>query len=89
MIMENDSTGAPPELGVYDFGPQPLEALMARLNLSNADLVHASTRQLTYKMVQKGRKGRRLTPNVQGKILSALKTLRPDDGLTLKDLFNY
>ncbi len=65
----------------------PLDALMARLELSNADLVRASTEQLTFKMVQKGRKGRKLTLNVQHKILSALRTLRPDEKLGLKDIF--
>lgn len=65
----------------------PFDALMARLELSNADLVRASTEQLTFKMVQKGRRGRKLTLNVQHKILSALHTLRPDEKLGLKDVF--
>ncbi len=50
---------------------------MTELGLSNADLVKASTEQLTFKMVQKARKGKLLTPNVQNKILAALKTLVP------------
>ena len=70
-------------------GVQPLDDLMTRLGVSNADLVAASTRQLTFKMVQKGRKGRRLTPNAQGKILSALRTLKPELTIELKDLFTY
>jgi hypothetical protein len=70
-------------------GTQPLEEILTRLGLSNDDLVKASTEMLTHKMVQKGRKGRRLTPNVQHKILNALNTLRPNDNFTLKDLFNY
>ncbi len=48
---------------------------MTRLGLSNADLVKASTEQLTFKMIQKARKGKPLTPNVQNKILAALKVL--------------
>lgn len=86
-----------------EHGPQPLEAVMLRHGLTPADLVKASTEQLSFKMVQKGRKGRRLTPNIQKKILNALRraiAARPsaesaaDTGasspsLTLKDLFNY
>jgi hypothetical protein len=82
------------------FGPQPLEEVMRRLNLTAAQLVEASTEQLSFKMVQKGRKGRRLTPNVQKKILNALSKAaakvsdppteaRTAPPLTLKDLFNY
>ena len=66
---------------------EPLDSLMTRLGLTNADLVKASAEQLTFKMVQKARKGRPLTLNVQKKILAALRTLRPEDNLTLKDLF--
>ncbi len=65
----------------------PLDSLMTRLNLTNHDLVAASTEQLTHKMVAKGRKGRKLTPNVQHKIWSALKTLKPEVAVTLKELF--
>ncbi len=50
---------------------------MTKLGLSNADLVKASTEQLTFKMVQKARKGKPLTPNVQNKIIAALKALVP------------
>ena len=72
-----------------DFDPQPLDALMTRLGLANSDLVGASARQLTHKMVQKGRMGRRLTPNAQMKILEALNALSPEKRFSLKDLFNY
>lgn len=72
-----------------ELGSQPLDDLMHRLEISNTDLVRASTEQLNFKMVQKGRKGRRLTPNIQKKILRALQTLRPDQPWTLQSLFNY
>ncbi|MDP2653907.1 MAG: hypothetical protein Q8Q08_07745 [Candidatus Omnitrophota bacterium] len=72
-----------------ELGPQPLDGLMTRLGISNADLVKVSTSQLTHKMVQKGRKGRKLTSNVQIKILEALHTLCPDQKFMLRDLFNY
>ncbi len=72
-----------------NFGVQPLDRVMTDLKLSNADLVRASTKQLTHKMVQKGRKGRKLTPNAQAKILEAMNTQNPDRMFTLKELFNY
>lgn len=78
-----------PSAGAAGLDTQPLDAVMSRLGLSNADLVRASTDQLSFKMVQKGRKGRRLSRNVQRKILKALAAVRPDAGLTLADLFNY
>ncbi|MBF0593556.1 MAG: hypothetical protein HQL22_01165 [Candidatus Omnitrophica bacterium] len=70
-------------------GVQPLDALMTSLALSNADLVNASTQQLTFKVVHKGRTGRYLTPNAQHKILEALRTLKPERNFALRDLFNY
>ncbi|MEI6082391.1 MAG: hypothetical protein WCR44_08185, partial [Verrucomicrobiota bacterium] len=57
-----------------DLGEQPLNRLMAELGLKSHDLVAASTEQITHKMVQRGCKGRRLTKNVQGKLLRALNT---------------
>lgn len=66
---------------------QPFDALMTQLGLTNAQLVHASTAQLSFKMVQKARKGRRLSPNMQTKILTALLTIKPDLNLRLQDLF--
>ena len=53
-----------------------LNDLMTERGFSNADLVKASTEQLTFKMVQKARKGKPLTPNMQKKILVALRTLQ-------------
>ncbi|MCX5779188.1 MAG: hypothetical protein NTU66_08255 [Elusimicrobia bacterium] len=70
-------------------GPQPLAEIMQRLGLTNDDLVRRSTQQLTHKMVHKGCKGRRVSRNVQYKILDALCALKPDQNFTLKDLFTY
>ena len=72
-----------------DLGAQPLNAIMIQLELSNNDLVSASEEQLTHKMVQKGRKGRRLTPNIKVKILKALEKVAPARNFSHKDLFNY
>ena len=69
--------------------PQPLDLLMTKLGLSNADLVNASTEQLSFKMVQKGRTGRRLTINVQEKILRALLAAKSDLKIKRRELFCY
>jgi hypothetical protein len=50
--------------------------------------VENSTAQLTYKMISRAVKGRRLTPNVKCKILDALNKAAKKN-YTLKDLFNY
>lgn len=72
----------------YNLGPQPLDMVLKEANITNHDLVAASTEQLTHKMVAKGRKGRRLTRNVQTKILNALNKVSGKT-FTLEQLFNY
>ena len=72
-----------------ELGVQPLDAVMERRKLKNADLVRVSTEQLSHKVVQKGRKGRRLTLNAQMKILKALNLTSSEEKFSLKDLFNY
>jgi len=74
-------------------GPQPLDLLMTELGIANHELVGTSTEQLTHKQVQKGRKGRKLTPNLQRKIANALNTVcaerNKDQVFKRADLFNY
>ncbi|MEI8344644.1 MAG: hypothetical protein WCG06_01065 [Candidatus Omnitrophota bacterium] len=65
--------------------PQTFDALMSERGFSSADLVKASTAQLTFKMVQKARKGKRLTPNVKKKILAALRCLDPQSSFVFPD----
>ncbi len=72
-----------------NLGEQPLTSVMARLGITAAALVAGSANQLTFKMIAKGCKGRKLTIKAQYKILAALHALRPQEILTLKDLFNY
>lgn len=74
-----------------DLGVQPLDGILEELGFSNSDLVEASTEQLTHKQVQKSRKGRWVTPNIQGKILNALNALAADKGKVFRksDLFEY
>lgn len=71
-----------------DMGTQPLDAVMIRLRLKNNDVVEKSTDQLTFKVLMKGRTGRRLTLNAQQKILKALNAIGKEK-FTLADLFNY
>lgn len=76
-----------------DFGPQLLDSLLNELGLTNRDLVEASTEQLTHKQVQRARKGRRLTRNMQEKIGRALVSAVEQQGLDrmveTDTLFNY
>ncbi len=72
----------------YDLGPQPIAQLLAEHGLKSADLVDNSTQQLTYKMIAKAVKGRRLTLNIQRKVLNALNKAVGKE-YRLKDLFNY
>lgn len=72
----------------YDLGPQPLAKLMVEHGFKPNDLVINSTEQLTHKMVSKAVRGRRLTPNIQHKVLNALNKAAGVQ-YHLKDLFNY
>lgn len=71
-----------------DLGEQPLARLIEELGLKPHDLVAASTEQITHKMVSRGSKGRRLTRNVQGKLLRALNKASGKT-FVLEDLFAY
>ena len=71
-----------------DLGEQFIAKIMALHGLGVHDLVANSTRQITHKMVARAVKGRRLTPNVKRKILSALNKAAGKE-YQLKDAFNY
>ena len=71
-----------------NLGEQPIATIMAAHNLKPHDLVAASTEQITHKMVSRACKGRRLTPNVQSKILNALNSAT-EQSYSFADLFNY
>lgn len=71
-----------------NFGEQPLALLLKTYHLKPHDLVSQSTEQITHKMISRAVKGRRLTLNVQTKILNALNRVL-DKTYSLKDLFNY
>lgn len=71
-----------------DLGEQPIAKIMAIYGLKAHDLVSSSTEQITHKMASRAVKGRRLTPNVQLKILRALNTATGKKH-RIEDIFNY
>ena len=88
---------------ISDLGVQPLDALMTKHGLTNHALVAVSTEQLSHKVVQKARKGRRLTSKAKTKILNAVhaalqsrraspeseRAALPEQKFAHRDLFNY
>ena len=71
-----------------DLGEQPIAGIMFKHGFKPNDLVSNSTDQLTFKMVSRAVKGRRLTPNIQKKVLTALNKAAGKH-YRLEDLFNY
>jgi hypothetical protein len=71
-----------------NLGEQPIAEIMAKHGMKPHDVVAASTEQLTHKMVARAVKGRRLTPNIQAKVLIALNKAT-GKSYSLGDLFNY
>ncbi|MEW6536620.1 MAG: hypothetical protein AB1454_13500 [Candidatus Auribacterota bacterium] len=71
-----------------NLGEQPIARIMSEHHLSPHDIVASSTEQITHKMVSRAMKGRRLTPNVQAKIVRALNTAS-SAAYTASDLFTY
>lgn len=71
-----------------NLGRQPIASLMEQHNVSAHDLVGASTKQMTHKMVARAVKGRRLTKNTQRTVLDALNNATHMN-YSLNDLFNY
>lgn len=63
------------------------DTMMKELGLENKDLVGASTEQLTFKVVQKARKGKPISLKAQEKIIRAIKAARPDESFDPKELF--
>ena len=71
-------------------GVQPLDAIMTERQLKNHDLVAAMPPGfINHKQVQKARKGRRLTPQLQEKVLEALNACCAPESYSFSDIFNY
>jgi flagellar motor switch protein FliG len=71
-----------------DLGEQSIARVMDERGVTAHDVVAASTEQITHKMVQRARKGRRLTPQVMKKIQRALNAAT-GESFALRDLFDY
>ena len=71
-----------------NLGEQPIARLMAEQGLKAGDLVAISTEQITYKMVSRACKGRRLTLNVQSKIRNAVNK-STGKTYSMQELFTY
>lgn len=73
-----------------NFGPQPLDKIMTDLGMGNHRLVEVCREPLTHKAVQRARKGRRLTPHMQRRIVEAFNlAAAPETPLQRPDLFSY
>jgi uncharacterized membrane protein YgaE (UPF0421/DUF939 family) len=78
-----------PQKEQREMGPQPIDELLNKHNIENKEVVAASD-SLTFKAMQRARKGRKLTRRMQFKILRTVnQVLQADPPLDLKDLFNY
>ena len=73
----------------YNIGIQPLDHIMTEAGLSNHALVAVSTEALTHKVIQKARKGRKLTRRTQDKVLRALNLISTDKPYLREQIFNY
>ncbi len=62
-----------------DHGPQPLDAILQRWDLTNAQLVASASEQLTHKQVQRARKGRQLTLRMMMKLTRLLNEVIAED----------
>lgn len=71
-----------------DLGVQPIAGVMDERGISVRDVVAASTEQITFKMVQRARKGRRLSAHVMAKIQRAVSNAAGQP-FTTRELFDY
>lgn len=71
-----------------NLGEQPLAGLLAAGRLTARSLVEAAPEFITFKMVSRAVRGRRLTPRAQRKILEALAAATGKT-YAIRDLFTY
>ena len=71
-----------------NLGEQPLKIILEGNELSAKDLIAASRVPMTFKLVARACKGRRLTNRSKKTVLEALQ-LATDHVYTMKDIFNY
>ena len=94
--MEEDTDPGKENAVERNMGKQPLDLVMRDLGICNHDLVSAIADPLTHKAVQRARNGRRLTPHMQRRVVSALNACvtsrKPENeppNYTVTQLFNY
>lgn len=83
--MEPDTESREPS---REMGEQPLAALMRERGLANHDLVAASARPITHKLVMRAVRGRRLTIHSKELVLAAFNRAA-GGSFRMGDLFNY
>ena len=71
-----------------NLGEQPLKAILEEKKLSTKDLLSASRVPMTFKLVARACKGRRLTTRSKKVVLEALQ-LATDHVYKMTDIFNY
>jgi hypothetical protein len=93
MILADGSCGRKEpmtEENTMNVGVQPLDAIMTEKGIRNHDLVAAMPPGfINHKQVQKARKGRRLTTNLQYKIVEALNAYSSPAEYAFEEIFNY
>ena len=88
MSMESEVNGAAGAETSREMGEQPLAARMRERGLSNHDLVAASARPITHKLVMRAVRGRRLTVHSKSLVLDAFNRA-VGGAFRMSDLFNY
>ena len=71
-----------------DLNEQPIAHILIKNKLTNNDIISASKENITYKMLSRAIKDRRLTHHIQVKICNALNRAWGKT-YTVRDLFNY
>ena len=76
-----------PEPNEMKKGVQPIDKVMTDLGLSDTAFVDKSYKKLSFRLVAKARKGRRLKHRNQTLIMRVLNECYPDKNFTVEDLF--
>ena len=74
--------------GNREYGLQPIATILSEHQITNHQVVEASTEQLTHKMMAKACRGRFLSSKVRQKILRAVNKVTGEQ-FKLSDLFTY
>ena len=86
--MDDAENGTARGGGGLEMGEQPLAELMRRRGLSRHDLVAASPKPVTHKLVKRAETGRRLTLHSKNLVVAAFNAAA-GTALGPSDLFDY